>query len=119
MKRDMELIREILLEIENNNDPMQWAHVQIPGRTEIEISYHIKLLHEKGWIEATDCSSSDGIDWKAKDLTYDGQEFLSSIKSNTVWNKAKERVISTTGSLTLEGLKIAVPLIVQSLIKQG
>jgi hypothetical protein len=112
----MDLARLIMIEIEKNPDPMAWVNVQIPGRSELEIAYHIMLLYEKGMVDANDCSSSDGMDWKPKRLTFDGHEFLDAARSDTVWNRAKERVLSTTGTLTLEALKIALPLVIRQML---
>ena len=116
MKRDMDLVRSIMIEVEKNPDPLAWADVQVPGHTSQEIAYHVMLLYEKGLIDANDCSSNDGMDWKAKRLTFDGHEFLDAARSDTVWHKAKERVLSTTGTLTLEGLKMALPLVIRQLL---
>jgi uncharacterized protein DUF2513 len=116
MKRDMDLIRLIMIEIEKNLEPMTWVDVVISGHSYDEIVYHIMLLYEKGLVDANDCSSSDGMDWKAKRLTFDGHEFLDAARSDTVWKKAKERVLSTTGTLTLEALKMALPLVIRQML---
>jgi hypothetical protein len=42
-------------------------------------------------------------------LTYAGHEFLDSARSDTVWNKAKEKLLSTSGTITLEALKVLLP----------
>jgi hypothetical protein len=89
MKRDMDLIRKIMLEIEQNADPMAWVKIDIPDHSATEVSYHIKLLYEQGLVEANDCSDLGGISWKAKNLTYEGHDFLDAARSDTVWNKAK------------------------------
>ncbi|MGZ7104658.1 MAG: DUF2513 domain-containing protein [Candidatus Angelobacter sp.] len=56
MKRDMDLVRLIMLEVEKNPDPMAWADINIPGYTDLDISYHIKLLDERGLVEANNLS---------------------------------------------------------------
>ena len=58
MKRDMDLVRSILLAIEaNQNDPFDWIDLDIPGRSPWEVAYHIMILAEAGLIEAQDLSS--------------------------------------------------------------
>ena len=116
MKRDMDLIRLIMIEIEKNPEPMAWVEVHVPGHSYDEIAYHIMLLYEKGLVDANDCSSNDGMDWKAERLTFDGHEFLDAARSDTVWKKAKDRVLSTTGTLTLEALKMALPLVIRQML---
>jgi DNA-binding transcriptional ArsR family regulator len=119
MKRDMDLIRSILLEIEKNPQPMMWVDLLITGHTHDEISYHVMLLYEAGLIDANDVSSADGMDWKAKRLTYQGHEFLDSAREETLWNKAKETVKRTTGTLTIEAMKIALSSLIRAALTGG
>ena len=46
------------------------------------------LLAEAGLIEATNVSSFDGPDWKAKRLTWSGHEFLEASRDQNRWQKA-------------------------------
>ena len=57
-----------------------------------------------------------GMCWKPQRLTYSGHQFLDAARSDTVWQKAKSLTVKTTGTLTLEGLKFALPMILKSLI---
>jgi len=106
MKRDLDLIRQILFSIESSQtDPLEWVNICVDGRSEKEISYHIWLLVDAGLIEGIDCSTMDGFEWKAKRLTWDGHEFLQSIKNDNIWNKAKENVLKPSASWTFGILK--------------
>jgi hypothetical protein len=49
-------------------------------------------------------------------MLYSGHEFLDATRSDTVWEKAKTGVVKSTGVMTLEGLKGALPLVMKSLI---
>lgn len=61
MKRDMDLVRLILLEIEKSTeDPRSEIRLQIPNYTFEQISYHVMILHEAGLIEADDLSTTVG-----------------------------------------------------------
>jgi hypothetical protein len=66
-----------------------------------------------------DLSSLSGICWKPTRLTYSGHEFLDAARSDTVWQKAKAWALKSTGTLTLEGLKLALPHVVKALIASG
>ena len=77
------------------------------------------LLHEGGLLEALDLSTLGGVCWKAKRLTYSGHQFLDAARSDTVWQKAKSWTLKTTGTLTLEGLKLAFPHVLKALIQSG
>lgn len=93
MKRDMDLIRDILLAIESSNeDPRGWINIEIESHTKQEISYHLEMLDEVGLVDALDASTMgpDGYEWKAKRLTYRGHEFLDAIREQEVWRETKE-----------------------------
>jgi len=115
MQREMDLLRSILLELERQNYDSGWAEISIPGRSEVEISYHVRLLADAELIEAIDLSNMDGICWRPRRMTYQGHEFLDAARNETLWAKAKDTVISTTGTLTVEALKITLA----ALIKKG
>jgi len=117
MKRDMELVREILLKVEESPYDGGFHDVEIEGRSHQEIAYHVMILHEARLIEAINLTTMDGIDWKPRRLTYAGHEFLDAARSNKVWEAAKSWISSTTGTLTIEGLKMALPEVTKRLIQ--
>lgn len=116
MKRDMELMRDILLKMEELPYTGSFLDVTVSGHTEEEISYHIMLIDEAGLIKANDVSSSDGMCWKALRLSYAGHEFLDAARNDNVWSRAKEWVMASTGVLTLEALKIALPEVIKQIL---
>jgi hypothetical protein len=74
------------------------------------------LLHQAGLIEAIDLSSLDSVCWRPKHLTYAGEEFLAAFESDSVWSKAKSIMSASAKTITLEGLKIALPLAIKALL---
>ncbi len=74
MKRDMDLVREVLF-VEALPFDGRFHDIAVDGRSLDEITYHVMLLHEAGFIEAMDLSSLRGICWKPTRLTYSGHEF--------------------------------------------
>ncbi len=110
MKRDMDLIREILLEVEKSPS-LGGCQVKMPGRTSEELYYNAQLAQEAGFIDARFAHGSP--DFHVIRLTYQGHEFLDAARSDTRWAKAKEIVIKNTGTLTLEALKIALETLVK------
>ncbi|MCD8510125.1 MAG: DUF2513 domain-containing protein [Bacillus sp. (in: Bacteria)] len=106
MKRDMELVRKILIAIEDSNkDPHDTLELSLDEYEDLFVYYHIKLLYEAGLIDAMDASSMDGTEWYAKSLTWDGHEFLDSIRNDNVWNEVRKHVKEKGGSIPLEVLK--------------
>ena len=105
MKRDMDLIREILLRVEQSKSPPRDIDLNIPEYNEIEITYHIGLMYKAGLIEAIDASTTAGNDYLITGLTWNGHEFLDASRNNTVWIKAKEYIASQGGGMTFDILK--------------
>lgn len=105
MKRDMDLARDILATIEAADSERQLQQVAIEGRSRAEISYHVKLLHEAGLIEATDLSSPDQLHWLPGHLTWAGHEFLDLTRRDNLWERAKTKMLKETGGLSLDLLR--------------
>ena len=118
MRLDTDLVRDILTKIEGLPFDGGFHDIVVEGHSPGEITYHVVLLHEAGFVEAMDLSTLDcGVCWKPKRLTYAGHQFLDAARNDTVWAKAKAAVMKTTGTLTIEGLKEALPIVVKSLIE--
>lgn len=115
MQRDMDLVREILRYIENHTD-MGNNPMEIPGYTEEQISYHVKIMHQAGLIEAIDFSSHNGESWAPRCLTWEGHEFLDNANNEKAWNKAKGIVAKNGVSASFDLMKdLLVRLVVESL----
>jgi Hypothetical protein (DUF2513) len=105
MKRDMDLVRELLRKIEEYPGAELAGRLQVEGRTEEEVSYHAVLAHEAGFIEAVNALSREGLDWILQRLTWEGHEFLEAARDDDLWKRAKDVTLSKGGGLTLEVLK--------------
>ena len=120
MKRDLELVRDILAKVEELPYDGSPHSISLEGRSQEEIAYHVLLLNEAGLIEARDFSLglSGDVDWRPKRLTYTGHEFLDNVRSNKVWEAAKNWASSNTGgALTVEAIKLAIPEILKRFIQ--
>lgn len=105
MKRDIELIKEILIEIEKSGAPNEVVDVDIPEKSQEEISYHIKLMNQAGLVEAEDVSGTGSFQWLPVSLTWQGHEFLDAIRNDTVWSKMKSKIKEQGGSLPFHVIK--------------
>ena len=70
MKRDMELIRKVMLEAEKSKDPFELIDPKFEGHNETEISYHIALLADAGLLHGQDRSAIGIFRWSAGTLTW-------------------------------------------------
>jgi hypothetical protein len=111
MKRDMDLIRSILLWVEARPEGhnIGWQ-LQIEGHTSEEVGFHVHLLGQAGLLLVDDETMSESTSPCASpvSLTWAGYEFLESA-DDTLWAKAKSKVIAPAGgiafTLLLEWLK--------------
>ncbi len=88
MKRDMELIRKVMLAAEKSEDPYQLVDPKFKGRNETEISYHIALLDDAGLLHGQDRSAIGVFRWSAGSLTWAGHEFVEAARDDSVWKEA-------------------------------
>lgn len=101
MRRDMDLIRELLLAIEAR--PLGSSEdIAVEGHDRETVAYHLALLQEAGLIDAL----VDEIYGEAvpqvivKRLTWDGHEFLDSARNQTVWARTKAIVREKGGDIS-------------------
>ena len=99
MKRDMDLIRDILTYIEENISINNPKNVVLPDYATEEIAYHLQLLDDADLVRLKDMSDSSGLDFWVYGLTWNGHEFLEAAKDETRWETAKRYLKEKVGSL--------------------
>lgn len=111
MKRDMDLLRDILLTIEKCPDvPPKTLRIEsfsnLCGNQAV-ISLHIELLIEAGLIEAKPFPRDDYIKgFDIARITFAGYDYLDSIRNAKIWYKVKQK-IAAVGGATLDIVKAA------------
>lgn len=106
MKRDMDLIRKILFEIEKSAYTGSYIDVDIEGYKRNEVDYHVSLLYEAKLIRGNHNPSREkpsGVDILS--LTWDGHEFLDAARDEGIWAKSKQRIKDEGIGLTFSLLK--------------
>lgn len=112
MKRDLDLIRKILLAIENVDSLCYYNGIQQLAEdidcTDLAlVSFHVTLLIDNDYIDVIDisCCGVEYDDYMIKRLTADGCDYLDNIRNDTVWNKTKELLSKVGGTCALELVK--------------
>ncbi len=106
MKRDVELIRLLLLEQEAGEAPPELSEYSTEA-----VIYNYQIMDDAGLIVASFVKDSSGIAVGASvyRLTWAGHDFLDATRDSKIWKLAKEHVIkpgtSWTFSVLLEWLK--------------
>ncbi len=105
MKRDMDLIRKILLVMEKDNETPH--DFESDGFSDGQVGFHVYLMADAGLIDAVDASSRANRlpYWNALNIRWAGYEFLDAAKNETLWTKAKSVLVekgipATIGILT-------------------
>lgn len=106
MKRDMDLIREILRAVEACEDSYGINSPIIKGHTEAQTAYHLSLLVDGGLIEVKNVAEEfqQEDEYIGINLTWDGQDFLNVARDDSLWKKAKEAVINSGVGFTVQSL---------------
>lgn len=104
MKRDYDLIRNLLLAVDAANQSLSTIP-KIAGHDELTIGHHAFLLKDAGLIFASDPVMLEGIPVAVPIcLTWAGHDFLDAMRSDTIWGKAKESVIKPVAGAAFDVL---------------
>jgi hypothetical protein len=96
-KRDMSLIRELLLEIEAGGGARD-----LDGWDDRAIRAHLRLLIEAGLLHGR-VDASGGIVFDA--LTWAGHDFLAAVRQEAVWNRVRARLAEAGGGIAFDAIK--------------
>jgi len=105
VKRNWETIRELLSKVEECSLPTEMVRLsQFSKERAAEISYHMSLLIEAGLVQGqmVQTFGPEVKDFFGQRLTWEGHEFLDSIRSDTVWVKTKKIFTEQGVSMTFE-----------------
>ena len=97
MTRDMDLVRDLLLQIEADpklngigmyvvGTDAGEGRFEVPGRSNQEVVYHLRQLIEAGYIKGKLTLTGAGF----SQLTWQGHELLDSIRDPEAWRRTKE-----------------------------
>ena len=116
MKRDLDLIRDILIAIEANDttNDLTVDDIVTDEHSAQEVSYHLKLLSDCNYIKAKMLSyvGCPYDDFWIERLTSSGHDYLDSVRDQGIWTETKERVASAAVSAPLEIIKqVAVSIL--------
>ena len=122
MKRDMDLIRELMFKLESfPMGPGDNVHitpddlaVQVDGFGVDQIGYHLALIEQAGFIERSRSAPAIGIMFRG--LSWAGHDFVDSVRSPDVWNRTKQTA-SAAGGFTVELLVFAAKTYLEGKIK--
>lgn len=106
MKRDIELLRKIMLAAEAQEHGF-CRHIEIEGFSEEQIGYHCYLLVDSGLAIGINGTARGGPspDWQISYLTSAGHDFVDSARSESAWKEATATVQRTVGTVAVGVLR--------------
>ncbi len=113
-KRDIDRIREILLEAEavevDPEEDMYSGFVDYMDKITPKDSYQLTLMKDAGLVAGRDASLG------LFRVTNSGHDFLDAVRDDGVWNKTKSKIAHVGGSATLDVVKaVAVSILTTAL----
>jgi hypothetical protein len=96
MKRDMDLIRTIMLHLEAYPDAdLNLEEVVLEGYADDVVLGHLILLEEAGFIEMNvERYGGGGHQIFIHRITWPGHEFLEAVRNETIWAKSTKVILS-------------------------
>lgn len=128
MKRNLDIVRDILLQVEQAEDYLTINDLfdvrdkrKGCNYTDNEIIYHVELLFAHGFIDGCIRRDMNGdiTDNSIDGLTWDGADFLESMRDQRVWDRARDTIKKTVGSTTFEVVKQTCTLVATQMIKSN
>lgn len=117
MKRDLDLIRKIILAVEDLPTASALGQpLNLNGYSEEQIGYHSFLIVDAGLAVGLDFSASghSGPMWQIDHLTSAGHDFADAAREDSTWRKALAIVKDKAGGLTIDVVKDVLLMIIRS-----
>lgn len=107
MKRDLDLVREILKDVAAAQGAVDASAWTCETRPLDLIGYHIEIMDEAGLIVGNVHHDAFGhtINASVERLTWGGNDFLASVTSDSVWRNVKKTIATKLGDASFETLK--------------
>ena len=107
MKRDWEIIREILVRLEAAGTPSTFLNAETISAYPVqEVAYNMRLLSQAGLVKVQIRETHDGTGHIgaaiAQYVTQEGHDLLDTMRSEKVWNKIKETFKSKGVEMTFD-----------------
>lgn len=120
MKRDWDMIRKILTQLEEHSSSEGCVRLSDFSENEAaSIAYNMELLIEAKIVngQMSEEITLEPQDFFAERLTWEGHEFLDSIRNDSIWEKTKREFSKNGLSMTFDLIKAVASGLASSLVK--
>ena len=112
MKRDMDLLREILLEVEKIPAMQPWRAKELLGYEKKDVVAHIQLALDADLVDARIIKGMMPDAFISR-ITNSGYDFLEASKQKTIWEQAKHQLTAQGLPVTVATIKVTLQAIIQ------
>lgn len=119
MKRNWEVIRKIMIQLENlppRDGQLDSASLEDRGIPNEVAAYHMLLLQEAGLIEGGGRKDLGTPYRFALRLTWNGHELLDQIRRDTVWASVKTRLMNSGLDMSVQAVRAAAAATIKELL---
>lgn len=94
MRQDNDLIRKMILAVEDHEHGYAPGDLGLEGYTAEQVGYHAYLLHDAGLAVCSDMTTlgSKSPRWRVMKLTTKGHEFAAAARTQYLWDEAREEI---------------------------
>ncbi len=118
MKRDLELVKQILLRVEGRE--LIERDFSIQGYDAKVVAYHVAIMEQAGLLDAIVHKMLDGtMEGIPIRMTWQGHEWLDLARNDNTWEKAKKLVKEKAGSVSFEIMKFVLTQMAKDLFPSG
>jgi hypothetical protein len=123
MKRDWDVIRQVLVEVEALDDESRGSATYGRGEEQPEAdsvkAAHALLLWKAGYLEGVDGATTMGPALFAPDLSWAGHDLLDTLRSEAVWERIKITAKEKGLELTFDAVKALGRVALDYVLRQG
>lgn len=121
MKRDMDLVRTILLALADSDEPLWSTDLVTDEYSRDVIGYHFLILDEAGLIMANVKAAENDPYYiaVASRLTWEGNDFLDAVRDESIWKRVRSTIGKIAGGASFEVFKTVASSLALDAIKSS
>ena len=119
MRRNMELVREILIITADQDNPVEPDLYVTDKHSRELVDYHITIMRDAGLLNVQTKDYKSGLKVYVLGLTWEGQDFLAAVEDSTIWKRTLAAVTNGAGNTTLAVIKTTAESIAKVAIQKA
>lgn len=120
MKRDWDVIRKVLIKVEEGTGEKEVSSEDFPEPDRAIVAYNMWLLIEAGLVEGGGRDATMGAPFAfVHRMRWEGHELLDAMRGDTAWNRIKATAKEKSIDLTVDAIKTISKIVLEGLLRGG